>query len=121
VRAEAGVFPCAVVADTRASLVTAGLGYLLFDGFLVNRFGDRTWDGTTIMWHLTVLPSRWAAASCCGGLATPWPARPRMKYSTRARRSRTVADIALVLLTVGLFAVLALVVRAVERLCTPST
>jgi hypothetical protein len=39
-----------------------------------------------------------------------------MKYSTRARRSRTVADIALVLVTVGLFAVLTLVVRAVEKL-----
>jgi len=32
------------------------------------------------------------------------------------RRSRTVADLALMLLTVGLFVVLALVVRAVERL-----
>jgi hypothetical protein len=34
----------------------------------------------------------------------------------RSRRERVVADIALVLLTVGLFAVLALVVRAVEKL-----
>jgi hypothetical protein len=32
------------------------------------------------------------------------------------RRRSAVADVALVLLTVGLFAVLALVVRAVERL-----
>lgn len=45
----------ALVADTRAALITAGLGYLLFDGFLVNRFGDLTWDGTTSLWHLTVL------------------------------------------------------------------
>ncbi|GAA4720464.1 hypothetical protein [Phytohabitans rumicis] len=36
--------------------------------------------------------------------------------TTGVRRSRTVADIALVLLTVGAFAVLALVVRAVEKL-----
>ncbi|GLH95363.1 hypothetical protein Pa4123_06350 [Phytohabitans aurantiacus] len=59
-----------------------------FDWFVVNRYGDLAWEGTTSPWHLTVL----------------------------GRRSRTVADIALVLLTVGLFAVLALVVRAVERL-----
>jgi len=32
------------------------------------------------------------------------------------RRSRTVADVALVLLTVGLFAVLTLVVKGAERL-----
>jgi hypothetical protein len=64
VRAEAGVFPFAVVADTRVSLVTAGLGYLLFDGFLVNRFGDLTWDGTTIMRYLTVF----ALAMGCGFL-----------------------------------------------------
>jgi hypothetical protein len=34
----------------------------------------------------------------------------------RQRRSRTVADVVFVLVTVGLFAVLALMVRAVERL-----
>jgi hypothetical protein len=32
------------------------LGYLLFDGFLVNRFGDLTWDGTTKMSYLIVFP-----------------------------------------------------------------
>jgi hypothetical protein len=37
-------------------------------------------------------------------------------FTTEVRRRRTVADVALVLLTVGLFVVLALVVRAVERL-----
>lgn len=44
----------AMVADTRASLTTAGLGYLLFNGFLVNHLGDLTWDGTTSMWHLMI-------------------------------------------------------------------
>jgi hypothetical protein len=32
----------ATMADTRASLATAGLGYLLFSGFLVNRYGELT-------------------------------------------------------------------------------
>ena len=40
-----------------------------------------------------------------------WPPRANHKV-----KERTVADVALVLLTVGLFVVLALVVRAVERL-----
>jgi hypothetical protein len=30
------------------------VGYLPFDGFLVNGYGDLTWDGTTSAWHLTV-------------------------------------------------------------------
>jgi len=35
-------------------LAVAGLGYLLFIGFLVNRYGELTWDGTTSAWYLTV-------------------------------------------------------------------
>ena len=46
-----GVY-AAVVGDVRVSLVTAGLTYLLFDGFLVNRYGELSWDGTTSAWHL---------------------------------------------------------------------
>ena len=49
------------------------------------------------------------------GNALPWPSRPADPKRIRLRR-RTVADLVFVLLTVGLFAVLALVVRAVERL-----
>lgn len=47
----------ALVDDVRACLATAAPGYLLFDlfdGFLVNRLGELTWDGTTSMWHLVV-------------------------------------------------------------------
>ncbi len=66
----------ATVADAPASLVTAGLGYLLFTGFLVNRYGDLTWDGTTSAWLLAVLSlwSVWGLDS--GGSATPEPASP---------------------------------------------
>ncbi|MEU8006151.1 hypothetical protein AB0B66_33755 [Catellatospora sp. NPDC049111] len=51
--AVTGVF-AAVVADTRASLLTGLLGFLLFDGFLVNRFGELSWDGVTTSWNLSV-------------------------------------------------------------------
>ncbi len=46
-----GVY-AALVDDTRAAVVTAGLGLLLFTGFLANRYGELTWDGTTTLWHL---------------------------------------------------------------------
>lgn len=62
----------AAVADTRASLVTAALGFLLFDGFFANRYGELTWEGTTSLWHLTVfvlavgigLGQRWIWHAC---------------------------------------------------------
>jgi len=44
----------AMVVDGWAALATTGLGALLFDGFLVNQFGELTWDGTTSMWYLIV-------------------------------------------------------------------
>lgn len=61
----------ALVDDTRASLATAGLGYLLFTGFLVNRFGELTWDSATTLWTLLVfvlatglgLGQRWIRAA----------------------------------------------------------
>jgi len=46
------VAAAAVLTDVRASLTTAGLGYLLFNGFLVNRFGGLSWDGTAWPMHL---------------------------------------------------------------------
>lgn len=66
----------ATTADTWASLVTAGLGYLLFCGFLVNRYGELTWDGTTSVWHVTVSPRRWRWGSRGDGSATPAPTLP---------------------------------------------
>ena len=44
----------AVLTDVRASLATALLGYLLFNGFLVHRFGELSWAGTAWQLHLTV-------------------------------------------------------------------
>ncbi|HEX2357858.1 MAG TPA: hypothetical protein VHI50_15555 [Micromonosporaceae bacterium] len=42
----------ALADDARAGLAAGGLGYLLFDGFLVNSYGELTWTGTTSVWHL---------------------------------------------------------------------
>jgi hypothetical protein len=43
-------------ADVAAAAATAGLGYLLFsyllfNGFLVNRFGELTWHGVASVWR----------------------------------------------------------------------
>ena len=45
----------AAVEDLWAGLVTAAVGYLLFDGFLVNRHGELAWAGTTSVRHVAVL------------------------------------------------------------------
>jgi hypothetical protein len=45
----------AVVDDWRAALATAGLSCLVFDGFLVNRYGELTWDGITSVWQVATL------------------------------------------------------------------
>jgi hypothetical protein len=45
----------AVVCDVGAAFAVAGLGYLLFNGFLVNRLGELTWDGTASLWHASAL------------------------------------------------------------------
>jgi hypothetical protein len=45
----------ASVADVWASLATVGLGYLLFNGFLVGRFGELAWRGAASVWHLLAL------------------------------------------------------------------
>jgi hypothetical protein len=62
----------AMVADTKASLAVAGIGYLLFNGFLMNRLGELIWDGMTSAWHLITfamavglgLGQRWIRAAC---------------------------------------------------------
>ncbi|WP_329101001.1 hypothetical protein OG792_19860 [Micromonospora sp. NBC_01699] len=49
-------------ADLAASLATALLAYLLYAGFLINRFGTLTWDGTSSAQQMLVL-------ALAGGLA----------------------------------------------------
>ena len=77
-----GVY-AALVDDTRASLATAGLGYLLFNGFLVNRYGELTWDGTTSTWHVTVI-----AAAVGLGLCRRWLRSSRRHAATERGAQR---------------------------------
>ncbi len=55
------------VADTGATFATAGIGYLLFNGFLVNGLGELTWNGMTSLWHLIVF-----AVAAGLGVAQRW-------------------------------------------------
>jgi hypothetical protein len=47
----------AVVPDIGASLSVVVLGYLLFNGFLENEYGQLTWDGMTGLWRIGLLVS----------------------------------------------------------------
>ena len=64
------------VDDVRAALATGAVGYLLFDGFLVNRYGDLTWPGTTslVAFVLAVVL----------GVGLRWLRHTRTKESPRA-------------------------------------
>ncbi|MCW6004426.1 hypothetical protein K1W54_07490 [Micromonospora sp. CPCC 205371] len=61
----------AIVTGVLASLVTAGLGCLLFTGFLVNRYGELTWDGTTSVWRAIVLAAAVGIGAVRGGSWQP--------------------------------------------------
>jgi K+-transporting ATPase KdpF subunit len=41
--------------DLRAAAAVTALGYLVFDGFLVNRMGDLTWTGTPDVRRMEIL------------------------------------------------------------------
>lgn len=48
----AAVVGCAlVIPDARACFVVAVIAYLLFNGFLVNRYGELTWAGVSGLWE----------------------------------------------------------------------
>jgi hypothetical protein len=64
----------ALVGQARAGLATVVVGFLLFNGFLVNRYGELSWDGTTSAWHLGLL-----ALAAGAGLAVRWVRRARVR------------------------------------------
>jgi hypothetical protein len=65
----------AILVDNAGAAVAAGgLGYLLFNGFLVNRYGELTWDGTTSAWQMGLL-----ALAAGAGLAVRWVRRARVR------------------------------------------
>jgi hypothetical protein len=61
-----------VVDDPRAGLATAGLGYLVFNGFLVNRYGELTWDGTPSVWHLAMFVLAVGVGLAWRAIRSPW-------------------------------------------------
>jgi hypothetical protein len=65
------------VADIGATLATATLGYLLFTGFLMNRYGELSWGGASSGWHVLVLT-----------LAATLSLGSRWIRTTRAERAR---------------------------------
>ncbi|MCW6004415.1 hypothetical protein K1W54_07435 [Micromonospora sp. CPCC 205371] len=56
---------CAALTRARTALSTAGLGYLLFTGFLVNTQGELTWDGTTSSWRLATITTATGLGQLC--------------------------------------------------------
>jgi hypothetical protein len=55
-----------------AAAVTAGLGYLVFNGFLLNRYGELSWSGRASASQVVIL-----ALAVGGGRALRWLRRIR--------------------------------------------
>jgi hypothetical protein len=87
VMAAAVAIFCAVVGEWRSGLATALVGYLLLDGFLLNRHGELTWDHTTGLQAVTAVASAGAA-----GLLTGWLFRRRLSRSPVIQRSTQNPD-----------------------------
>jgi hypothetical protein len=66
----------AVTADLAAAACTAGIPWLLLNGFLVNELGRLTWHGPADVWRAVVL----AGAAVLGWLV------PVLRYERRSRR-----------------------------------
>jgi hypothetical protein len=97
----------ASVGDPAAAAVTAGVAFLLFDGFVVDHAGDLTWHGDADLVRLVVLAAaactgltarasrevlrrRRARKSVGGARAVPALPRPRTAQNPAARDSREV-------------------------------
>jgi hypothetical protein len=78
-----------VLADKRVTLAVTGLGYLLFTGFLVNSYGELTWDGANTGWHLLVL-----AMATMIGFVQRWirAAQADLEFDTAVRQLLDEAD-----------------------------
>jgi hypothetical protein len=122
-----GTFAAATVDPPAVAAVTV-LGWLVFDGLLVNRFGDLTWTGRVDERRLGVLVAAAVAGLAAGGLRR-WAEGRRRDAELEALASGaadpefgmtegegTMPDLVFVLLTIVLFLGLGLMVRAVSRL-----
>lgn len=82
----AGVF-AAVVPSAAASLATGALGFLLFIGFLVNDYGELTWDGERTQAYLLFMTLAVAL-----GLGQRWMRSVLRADGFVQRRGRWVKD-----------------------------
>jgi len=76
----------ALTADLTAALCTAGIAWLLLNGFLVNELGTLSWHGTADVWRAAVL----AGAAVLGWLVPVF--RPERRSRREIRRLRTWLD-----------------------------
>ncbi|BCB75874.1 hypothetical protein GCM10022251_80610 [Phytohabitans flavus] len=78
----------ALSTSTRATLATALVGYLIFNGFLVNRFGELSWDGGASVGHVTVL-----AVATALGLGQRWIRHARHELDGEQERGEPKPNI----------------------------
>jgi hypothetical protein len=82
---------CAV-AGWRSGLPVAAVGYLLFDGFLANRYGELTWDHQAGPRAIGVIASSAALGLVVGWLrSNPYRAAPTIRLSDDRHRRRAGA------------------------------
>jgi len=79
-----------VVAGWQSGLPVAAVGYLLFDGFLANRYGELTWDHQTGPRAIGVIALAVALGLTVGWLrSSPYRAAPSIRPSVGASRRRS--------------------------------
>jgi hypothetical protein len=63
----------AVAVDIAAAVVVTVLAYLVLDGFLVNEFGQLTWQGVQDLWRFSALVAAAVLGLGVGGLRRRGP------------------------------------------------
>ena len=136
----------ALIATPAGVACTAGMGWLFTNGFLVNGGGDLAWRGVADLARMAVFAAAaltglgvGRAGSAVGpgptGLRTASAARQRPRHDPgprllpdprrpaylrpagpNERKGEGMADVVFVVLTIAVFAVLGLILKAVEKL-----
>jgi hypothetical protein len=73
---------CALVGEWRSGVATALVGYLLLDGFLLNREGDLTWSHTSSPYAVAAV-----AVAAVAGMLAGWSFRRLSNRPPRIPRS----------------------------------
>src|SRR5262245_15708404 len=83
----AGIAVLSVVGRWRSALAVAAVGYLLYDGFLANRYGQLTWDRQTGPRAIGVIAIAVALGLIVGWLrSSPYRAAPTIRPSVDTSR-----------------------------------